>query len=222
MENEMPTGGFKDVRFGERLPDEQAEKVMRDLNKQLAENRKHTVYRAYRSPTPEGFEPAYSPEICRALAEYPRHTIGAEDKVQWVEWSVHDPVFTLDGRRSFNLFHDFPWALTDEELEAFVKDQPYWADFFGDRIQPPNSEDRASRPWVGGRGASRDTYISILQPLETGLSDDLRPRATTSSDVGTPRSNIPIIQCGSDDTVYVPHTPQHRAMHCRRIRHHAV
>ena len=41
--------------------------------------------------------------------------------------------FTFDGHKLFNLFHDYPYALTPGEKEIFDKEFPKWAEFFKDR-----------------------------------------------------------------------------------------
>lgn len=43
--------------------------------------------------------------------------------------------FTFDGEKIFNLFQDYPYALTQQEKEIFDKEFPFWADFFKDRKQ---------------------------------------------------------------------------------------
>ena len=42
-------------------------------------------------------------------------------------------VFTFDGKRFFNLFHDYPHELTAEQKKEFDELNPYWADFFSNR-----------------------------------------------------------------------------------------
>ena len=42
-------------------------------------------------------------------------------------------VFSFDRKKRFNLFEDYPKALTAKEKEIFDKENPYWADFFADR-----------------------------------------------------------------------------------------
>ena len=56
---------------------------------------------------------------------------------RWVESpeSVGKRLFTFDGKKIFNLFKDYPYALTEEEVELFDSLNPYWADFFKDRKQ---------------------------------------------------------------------------------------
>jgi hypothetical protein len=59
-------------------------------------------------------------------------------KVYWVDnpdaIGVHE--FSFDKKRVFNLFEDYPYALTPEEKAIFDKYEPYWADFFKDRCNP--------------------------------------------------------------------------------------
>lgn len=42
-------------------------------------------------------------------------------------------LFTFDGKTIFNLFRDYPYALTDEQKQIFDRENPYWAEFFKDR-----------------------------------------------------------------------------------------
>lgn len=59
------------------------------------------------------------------------------DRIWWVdnaddvkgEW-----IFTFDKKKFFNMFQDYPWKLSVEEKEIFDKENPYWADFFKDRV----------------------------------------------------------------------------------------
>lgn len=56
-------------------------------------------------------------------------------KVYWVDnpdsIGVHE--FSFDRKRVFNLFEDYPYALTAEEKAIFDKCEPNWAEFFKDR-----------------------------------------------------------------------------------------
>lgn len=59
------------------------------------------------------------------------------DRIWWVdnaddvkgEW-----IFTFDKKKFFNMFQDYPWNLSAEEKGIFDKENPYWADFFKDRV----------------------------------------------------------------------------------------
>jgi len=41
--------------------------------------------------------------------------------------------FTFDGNKVFNLFKDYPYALSKEEKAMFDDANPFWADYFSDR-----------------------------------------------------------------------------------------
>lgn len=65
-------------------------------------------------------------------------------RIKWVSnpESKGEHLFTFDGVKVYNLFRDYPWALTKEEKEIFDRENPYWADFFRDRenMAAPQSE----------------------------------------------------------------------------------
>ncbi len=44
-------------------------------------------------------------------------------------------VFSFDQKKLYNLFRDYPYALTREEKELFDSENPFWKDFFRDRIK---------------------------------------------------------------------------------------
>lgn len=60
----------------------------------------------------------------------------ANDKV-W--WKATDAIgvweFSFDRNKVYNLFQDYPYKLTGEELTIFNAENPYWADFFQDRLK---------------------------------------------------------------------------------------
>ena len=39
-------------------------------------------------------------------------------------------IFTFDGEKTYNLFRDYPKALTPEEKALFDRTFPFWANFF--------------------------------------------------------------------------------------------
>ena len=49
--------------------------------------------------------------------------------------------FSFDKKTAFNLFHDYPWALTAEQKELFDQENTFWADFFKDRRREDPPED---------------------------------------------------------------------------------
>lgn len=53
-------------------------------------------------------------------------------KVKWVSppHQKGELLFTFDGEQIFNLFLDYPHALTAEQKEIFDRENPFWADFF--------------------------------------------------------------------------------------------
>ena len=56
------------------------------------------------------------------------------DKIWWLESdNVGEYVFSFDKKKTYNLFQDYPDKLTQEEVEIFDKENPYWAEFFSDR-----------------------------------------------------------------------------------------
>lgn len=58
-----------------------------------------------------------------------------DDRIWWLnnpdkkgEW-----IFSFDKKETFNMFADYPYNLTPEQKKIFDEENPYWADFFGDR-----------------------------------------------------------------------------------------
>lgn len=49
-------------------------------------------------------------------------------------------LFTFDGVKVFNLFRDYPNALTPEQKRLFDEANPFWVDFFKDRKYINNSD----------------------------------------------------------------------------------
>lgn len=60
------------------------------------------------------------------------HKDDKTSKVWWVERidSVGEFLFSFDRKKIYNLFADYPHNLTEDEIEIFDKENPYWADFF--------------------------------------------------------------------------------------------
>lgn len=53
------------------------------------------------------------------------------DKVWWVETQeIGNNSFSFDKKKVYNLFRDYPHALSQEERAIFDAENPYWADFF--------------------------------------------------------------------------------------------
>lgn len=58
------------------------------------------------------------------------------DIIWWVDTSDVDGdwLFSFDKMKIYNMFQDYPWKLTAEQKAIFDRENPYWADFFKDRI----------------------------------------------------------------------------------------
>lgn len=58
-----------------------------------------------------------------------------KDKVWWATDTDRygQFIFSFDKKKKFNLFADYPHALTKEQKEIFDKENPYWVEFFKDR-----------------------------------------------------------------------------------------
>lgn len=57
------------------------------------------------------------------------------DKIWWLDNSdkVGEWVFSFDKKKTFNMFADYPHALTKEQKEIFDAENSYWKGFFKDR-----------------------------------------------------------------------------------------
>lgn len=57
------------------------------------------------------------------------------DLVSWVDTPDDTGLFlfTFDGETVFNLFEDYPYKLTAEQVTIFDKENPHWANYFEDR-----------------------------------------------------------------------------------------
>lgn len=58
------------------------------------------------------------------------------DKIWWVDNlgdTIGEFLFTFDKVKIYNMFRDYPDAMTKEEVEIFDKENPYWANFFAER-----------------------------------------------------------------------------------------
>ena len=59
------------------------------------------------------------------------------DEIWWVDNSNEvkgEWLFTFDKKKIYNLFSDYPWKLTPKEKIIFDKENPYWKEFFKDRL----------------------------------------------------------------------------------------
>lgn len=58
------------------------------------------------------------------------------DKIYWLETKdrIGEWIFSFDKKKEFNMFADYPYKLTTEERKIFDKENPYWKEFFKDRL----------------------------------------------------------------------------------------
>lgn len=58
------------------------------------------------------------------------------DSIWWLDnrEKIGEIVFSFDKKEVFNMFSDYPNKLTKEQMEVFNKENPFWKDFFRDRI----------------------------------------------------------------------------------------
>ena len=59
------------------------------------------------------------------------------DHIWWVDNNGETKgefLFSFDKKTVFNLFADYPEKLTKEQKEIFDKENPYWAQFFSERM----------------------------------------------------------------------------------------
>lgn len=58
------------------------------------------------------------------------------DQIWWVDTdAIGVWEFSFDRKTVFNMFRDYPYALTAEQKAIFDRENPYWASFFMDRTK---------------------------------------------------------------------------------------
>lgn len=59
-----------------------------------------------------------------------------KDSIYWIDniENKGEFLFSFDKKKIYNLFEDYPHNLTATEKQIFDKENPYWHDFFTDRI----------------------------------------------------------------------------------------
>ena len=61
-----------------------------------------------------------------------------KDEIWWLDNAdekIGVWIFSFDKKTTFNMFADYPHKLTPEQKEIFDKENPFWVDFFKDRIK---------------------------------------------------------------------------------------
>lgn len=58
------------------------------------------------------------------------------DQIWWIDNpdKIGEWLFSFDKKNIFNMFADYPHNLTSEQKEIFDEENPFWADFFKDRV----------------------------------------------------------------------------------------
>lgn len=69
-------------------------------------------------------------------SKYDLYKENPTDRVFWVDVidRIGEYVFTLDGRKFYNLFEDYPHNMTEEEVRIFSEENTYWREFFDGRF----------------------------------------------------------------------------------------
>lgn len=55
------------------------------------------------------------------------------DTIWWIKGGVGEWLFSFDRKKVYNMYRDYPHAMTPEEVAIFDKENPFWADYFADR-----------------------------------------------------------------------------------------
>lgn len=60
-----------------------------------------------------------------------------DNKIWWTSKidRIGELNISFDRKKIYNLFEDYPYNMTEEEIEIFEKEEPYWANFFAWRKQ---------------------------------------------------------------------------------------
>ncbi len=64
------------------------------------------------------------------------HKNNSTDVIWWLNNrdKKGEMLFSFDKKTIFNLFADYPHKLTPEQKEIFDNENPYWKEFFKDRV----------------------------------------------------------------------------------------
>lgn len=60
-----------------------------------------------------------------------------DNKIWWTSKidTIGELNISFDRKKIYNLFEDYPYNMSEEEIEIFEKEEPYWANFFAWRKQ---------------------------------------------------------------------------------------
>lgn len=58
-----------------------------------------------------------------------------DSELYWVanEGRIGEHLFSFDKKKIYNLFRDYPFNMTDEEVAIFDRNEPFWEEFMRER-----------------------------------------------------------------------------------------
>lgn len=70
------------------------------------------------------------------MGNYKFYKKNESDVIYWVDNTekIGEHLFSFDRKKIYNLFADYPYKLTAYEKQTFDRENPFWADFFSDRV----------------------------------------------------------------------------------------
>lgn len=60
------------------------------------------------------------------------------DKIWWLDNGnevLGQFIFSFDQKKKYNMFADYPYKLTKKEIEIFNEENPFWVNYFKDRLE---------------------------------------------------------------------------------------
>ena len=79
-------------------------------------------------------EPIFSESNLEGYSDFYKES--ETSKVWWIDKIdvKGEFLFSFDQKKIYNLFLDYPHNMTEEEVRIFDSENPFWRDFFSDRI----------------------------------------------------------------------------------------
>ena len=79
----------------------------------------------------------YMEYIDEKNTEYEFYKNNSTDLVWWVDSHkiIGEHLFSFDKKKIYNLFTDYPYAMTEEEIAVFNRENPFWSEFFQNRFE---------------------------------------------------------------------------------------
>ncbi|SCY69970.1 hypothetical protein SAMN02910292_02565 [Lachnospiraceae bacterium XBB2008] len=78
-----------------------------------------------------------------------------DDQIWWLDngrYCKGEHVFSFDKKKQYNLFADYPYNMTPEEVVIFDRENPFWAYFFRDRKGADSGYRQTNIGFNQGRG----------------------------------------------------------------------